>query len=152
MQKVSTEKLVPHLLKADEGTEKMEPNQRISCTQDCCKTAVPTELEVERLCVLHFITLIENTCAEMRRETTMDRTSTNRRSEMTDYIKTTAMKLSFVATGSARLTDDTKKRILTTFMTLMNLQENIERSTSRFVRLTAPKSVPAISLPIAVAS
>jgi hypothetical protein len=70
---------------------------------------------------------------------------------MADYIKTTAMKLSFVATGSARLTDDTKKRILTTFMTLMNLQENIERSSNRFVRLTAPKSVPAISLPVAIA-
>jgi hypothetical protein len=130
----------------------MEPSRRICCTQDCCKAPVPTELEIEHLCVLHFIALIENTCADMRRETTMDRTPTNRRSEMADYIKTTAMKLSFVATGSARLTDDTKKRILTTFMTLMNLQENIERSSNRFVRLTAPKSAPSISLPVAVAS
>jgi len=130
----------------------MEPSRRISCTLDCCKASVPTELEVECLCVLHFIATIETTCTEMRRETAMDRTSTNRRSEMADYIKTTAMKLSFVATGSARLTDDTKKRILTTFMTLMNLQENIDRSTNRFVRLTAPKSAPPVSLPVAAAS
>lgn len=130
----------------------MEPSRKVSCTQDCCKAPVPTELELERLCVLHFIATIENTCTEMRRETAMDRTPTSRRSEMADYIKTTAMKLSFVATGSARLTDDTKKRILTTFMTLMNLQENIDRSTNRFVRLQAPKSMPSVSLPVAAAS
>jgi len=129
----------------------MESTQRTCCSQDGCKTNVPSELEIEGLCVLHFIALIENTCADMRRETTMDRTPTSRCSEMTDYIKTTAMKLSFVATGSARLTDDTKKRILTTFMTLMNLQENIERSASRFLRLTAPKSVPSPSLPVTLA-
>lgn len=129
----------------------MEPGRRNSCTQGC-QTPVPTELGMERLCVLHFIASIENSCAEMRREAAMERTSRGRRLEMSDYIKTTAMKLSFVATGSVRLTDDIKKRVLTTFLTLMNLQENIERSNSRFARLREPKPVVAIAAPVALAS
>ena len=122
----------------------MEPSKPTSCTQGC-QIAVPAELEAERLCVLHFIANIESICAQMRLEAARDRTSTTRRLEMADYIKTTAMKLSFVATGSVRLPDPVKKRVLTTFLTLMNLQESIDRTSSRFVRLGTPKpaSLPA---------
>jgi hypothetical protein len=41
------------------------------------------------------------------------------------------MKLTQVATGRTRLTDDYKRRILTTFLTLMNLQESLERAANR---------------------
>lgn len=106
-----------------------------------CHGLVPTELEAEHLCVLHFILSIENACAEMRRETAMDWASATRRLEMAEYIKTAAMKLSFVATGSARPTDDVKKRILTTFLTLMNLNESIDRSASRLLKHRLLKSI-----------
>jgi hypothetical protein len=96
---------------------------------------VPAVLEAERLCVLHFILSVDYAYSEIRRETALDRASTARRLEMADYIKATAMKLTQIATGSARLTDDMKKRFLTTFLTLMNLQEDIDRSTSRFAQL-----------------
>ena len=129
----------------------MAPRQSNSCTQGC-QTLVPAELTLEGLCVLHFVANIENTCAEIRREAALDGTSTTRRLEMADYIKTTAMKLSFVATGSVRLTDEVKKRVLTTFLTLMNLQESIDRSTHRFGRLRPSKSAAPLAAPVAVAS
>jgi hypothetical protein len=41
------------------------------------------------------------------------------------------MKLTQVATGRMRLSDEYKKRILTTFLTLMNLQESLDRAANR---------------------
>ena len=41
------------------------------------------------------------------------------------------MKLTQVATGRMRLTDDYKKRILTSLLTLMNLQESLDRAANR---------------------
>ena len=69
--------------------------------------------------------------AELRRETAQGKTSPNRQSEITSYVKTTAMKLTQVATGHTRLSDEYKKRILTTFLTLMNLRESLERAANR---------------------
>lgn len=97
-----------------------------------CQSTVPLELAVEHVCVLHFLSRIERACAEMRRESALDRLSPARRSEIADYVKATAMKLSCVATGSLRLSDELKKRVLTTFLTLMNLQESLDRSASRW--------------------
>ena len=102
---------------------------------------MPAELETERLCVTHFIASVDYAYAEFRREAALDRASTARRLEMADYIKTTAMKLTLIATGSVRLTDDMKKRFLTTFLTLMNLREDLERSTSRFAQLRSLQSM-----------
>jgi hypothetical protein len=68
----------------------------------------------------------------MRREAAMELATSSRRREIENYVKTTALKLSDVATSSTRLTDELKKRVLTTFLTLMNLQESLERSSSRF--------------------
>jgi hypothetical protein len=96
-----------------------------------CQVPVPQELETECLCVLHFILGIEHDCADLRRETAMGKTSPARQSEIANYVKTTAMKLTEVATGRLRLSDELKKRILTTFLTLMNLQESIDRSANR---------------------
>jgi hypothetical protein len=58
---------------------------------------------------------------------------------MESYVKSAALKLSDVATGSARLSDDMKKRVLTTMLTLMNLQESLDRSTARFVQIRRPQ-------------
>ena len=103
-----------------------------SSTSLCwCQAPVPQELETELLCVQHFLLGIEHDCAELRRETAQGRSSSIRQSEIVAYVKTTAMKLTQVATGRLRLTDDYKKRILTSFLTLMNLQESLDRAANR---------------------
>ena len=102
----------------------------ISCKRGC-KATVPHELEHESICVLHFIVGIDADCAEMRREAAMELATIARRREIESYVKATALKLSDVATSSTRLSDELKKRVLTTFLTLMNLQESLERSRSR---------------------
>jgi hypothetical protein len=103
-----------------------------------CNTTVPKELETENLCVQHFLLGVEQACSEIRREATMERATTTRRQEIDLYIRTTAIRLSEVATGN-RLSDDLKKRVLTTFLTLMNLQESVERCTARFVQIRPPQ-------------
>jgi len=107
-----------------------ESGQLISCLPGC-HTPVPTELEAEHLCVLHFLLSVEHTCAGMRRETVIGGSGPTRRSEIGAYVKGTAEKLSHVGVISPPLTDEMKKRVLTTFLTLMNLQESLDRSTTR---------------------
>jgi hypothetical protein len=104
------------------------PNQSPLCW---CQVPVPHELKAECLCVLHFILNIDHDCADLRRETAMGRTGPERQSEIASYVKATAMKLTEVATGRLRLSDELKKRILTTFLTLMNLQESLDRAANR---------------------
>lgn len=107
-----------------------ESDQQISCLQGC-HTPVPAELEIEQLCVPHFLLGVEHTCAGMRREAVIGGCNAGRRSEIGAYVKGTAEKLSHVAVISPPLTDEVKKRVLTTFLTLMNLHEGLDRSTTR---------------------
>jgi len=124
-----------------------ESGQPISCLQGC-HTPVPAELETEKLCVQHFLLSVEHTCAGMRRETVIGGSSPMRRSEITAHVKSTAEKLSRVAVTSPPLTDEMKMRVLTTFLTLMNLQESLDRSTPR--NAPGPVSVrPAAARPLA---
>jgi len=104
-----------------------------------CHSPVPEELEAERLCALHFMLNVERVCAGMRRETVIGGCTTARRLEIRNYVRSTAEKLSHVAVVSPSLSDEMKKRVLTTFLTLMNLQESLERSSQR----NAPGPVPA---------
>lgn len=67
----------------------------------------------------------------MRRETVIDGSNAMRRSEIATHVKRTAEKLSRVALISPALTDDLKKRVLSTFLILMNLQESLDRSKVR---------------------
>jgi hypothetical protein len=128
-----------------------EPSQNRTCRSGC-SAPVPQELGAESLCAQHFILAIEQACTDMRREAAMERASSTRRLEIERYVKTTAVRLSEVATGS-RLSDDVKKRVLTAFLTLMNLQESVERSTTRFVEIRPPqRSVPVIPVPTAMGS
>ena len=107
-----------------------EPSQHRPCMPGC-HGPVPPELEAESLCVLHFILTLEHACAEMRRETAAGRASTARQVEIASYVAAAAVTLAQVATGSLRLSDELKKRVLTTFLTLMNLRENLDRAASR---------------------
>jgi len=117
-----------------------ESGQPISCLPGC-HTPVPAELETEKLCVLHFLLSVEHTCAGMRRETVIGGSCAMRRSEITAHVKSTAEKLSRVAVTSPPLTDEMKMRVLTTFLTLMNLQESLDRSATR--NAPGPQSVRA---------
>jgi hypothetical protein len=104
-----------------------------------CQAPVPPELEVERLCVLHFIQAVEQACTDMRREAARGWASPARQSEIANYIKTAATKLSCVTTGGLRLSDELKKRVLTALLTLMVLSESLDRCASPYVpELPAP--------------
>ena len=106
-----------------------------------CQVPVPQELELELLCVQHFLLGVEHDCAELRRETAQGKTNATRQTEIASYVKSTAMKLTQVATGRMRLTDDYKKRILTTFLTLMNLQESLDRAANRTAAIRELRTV-----------
>ena len=83
----------------------------------------------------------------MRRETVIGGSSAMRRSEITAHVKGTAEKLSHVALTSPPLTDEMKMRVLTTFLTLMNLQESLDRVTTR--KAPGPESqTPAMARPL----
>jgi hypothetical protein len=71
---------------------------------------------------------VERACAGMRRETVTGGPSATRQSEIGLYVRATAEKLSRVAVVGPPLSDEMKKRVLTTFLTLMNLQESLVRS------------------------
>jgi hypothetical protein len=104
--------------------------QNLSCLPGC-HTPVPHELEDERLCVLHYILSVERACSGMRRETVVGGSNPARQSEIGSYVRNTAEKLSHVAVVSPPLSDEMKKRVLTTFLTLMNLRESLDRSARR---------------------
>jgi hypothetical protein len=106
-----------------------------------CGGAVPAELEGEVLCVSHFLSTAENACAALRREAVSSGPDTPRRIEIQDYVTSSAMKLARVGTGTARLSDETKKRVLTTFLTLMILRENLDRTSECFRPRRAPNKV-----------
>jgi hypothetical protein len=108
----------------------------ISNHQKCgfpgCGAAVPEELESEVVCVSHFLLAAENVCMAFRRETIPGGPDAPRRTEIHDYVASSAMKLARLGTGTVRLSDETKKRILTTFLTLMILRENLDRDAQSF--------------------
>lgn len=102
-----------------------------SCAQPACKVAVPPDLESAKLCVLHFTLAIEQACADMRRETVLGHAPHERQVEIIHYIGEHGEKLARTATSGLHLSDELKARILNTFLTLMNLRENLDRSALR---------------------
>jgi hypothetical protein len=94
---------------------------------------------------VHFILGIDHDCADLRRETAMGKTSPERQAEIAAYVKATAMKLTEVATSRMRLSDELKKRILTTFLTLMNLQESLDRSNNRVTSIRELRAGMAVA-------
>ena len=102
-----------------------------SCNSHGCKAEVPKHLEEERLCVLHFTLAVEQACAEMRRETVLGKAPHARQVEIIHYIAEHGEILARVATSGLHLPDEMKARILSTFLTLMNLRENLDRAALR---------------------
>lgn len=102
-----------------------------SCSASGCKATVPAALEAEKLCILHFTMEIERRCAEMRRETATGRTVRERQVEIITYVGGRGELLARTATSGLHLPDELKARILNTFLTLMNLRENLDRAAMR---------------------
>jgi hypothetical protein len=96
-----------------------------------CKHDVPAALAEQKLCILHFTLSLESSCAEMRRETALGNTPHERQREIMGFITEHGEKLARVATSGLHLSDDLKARVLSTFLTLMNLRENLDRASMR---------------------
>jgi len=100
-----------------------------ACEIKGCKTEVPPALGEHNLCVLHFTLSVENSCAGMRRETALGNAPQERQREILQFISEHGERLARVATsGLPAQPDDLKARILSTFLTLMNLRENLDRA------------------------
>ena len=110
-----------------------------------CQLPVPQELESEVLCVQHFLTTVEHDCSELRREIAIGKTTPPRHGEIADWVKSTANKLTMIAYGRLRLSDEFKKRILTDFLTLMNLHESLDRSANRATTTGRAREIPVAS-------
>ena len=100
---------------------------------------VPHALDSERYCVLHYTLYVEKICADMRRETVLGRAPHERQVEIIQYISECGERLARVATSGLHLPDELKARILNTFLTLMNLRENLDRAALRQAPVRVPK-------------
>lgn len=112
-----------------------------------CKSSVPPELEAVGWCLTHFLANVEHTCAEMHREIVLRGVDAERRAAVAGYIRESAQLLAQVG-STLRLSDDLKRRILSSFLCLMNLREKLDRISS--VRLAERRPVaiaPAIASP-----
>jgi hypothetical protein len=103
----------------------------VVCSQNGCKGQVPQALEEVRLCVLHFTLEVEKESAAMRRETVYGKTPHARQVEIIRFIAEHGEMLARAATCGMHLPDEMKARILNTFLTLMNLRENLDRAALR---------------------
>jgi hypothetical protein len=103
-----------------------EPKTHRSCGARCT-ASVPQELDAVGLCVSHFTFNVEQACAEMHRQLAMRGMSPDRRAEITLYVGEHALMLARIA-SSLSLSDVLKRRVLSTFLSLMNLRETLERS------------------------
>jgi len=120
------------------------------CSVPGCKGSVPAPLDSQAVCLHHYVLTVERACAEMRREMAMEKISETRQFEITNYIKIASMKLSEVAVGNAPLSDALKRRILTTFLTLMNLRESLVRSASRRMPELPIAKAPVAAVPVPI--
>jgi len=114
----------------------------ISCAIEGCKADVPDELEGPRLCISHFTLQVEKDCADMRLETVRGQASPARQGDILRFIGERGAVLARVATSSPRLPDELKARILSTFLTLMNLRENVARAAARWAAASG-ENVPS---------
>jgi hypothetical protein len=102
-----------------------------TCHISGCKHDVPAALAEQKVCILHFTLSLESSCAEMRRETALGNAPQDRQRDIMKFITTNGESLARVATSGLHLTDDLKARVLSTFLTLMNLRENLDRASMR---------------------
>jgi len=103
----------------------------LACRTTGCKLSVPRELDSQGLCLLHFTLQLEQKCADLRRETVMGNAPHERQVEIMEYIASQGELLARVSTSGMHLADELKARVLSTFLTLMNLRESLDRAAQR---------------------
>jgi hypothetical protein len=94
-----------------------------------CEIVVPSELDSIGLCVLHFTLNIEQKCAELHRQIALRGATAERQAAVAIYIDECAGRLARVASNLC-LSDDLKRRMLSTFLSLMNLRDKIAHPAS----------------------
>jgi hypothetical protein len=102
----------------------------MSNQQSCvcrCSTLVPPELVSVSRCVFHFTLSAEQACAEIHREIVLRRVDAERQASVASYISECALLLARVTSSNLRLSDEQKRRILSSFLCLMNLRETLAR-------------------------
>lgn len=113
-----------------------------------CNGLVPSELDSVGLCILHYTMKVEQDCADLHRQIVLRGATLERRSEATVYIGECALLLARVSSNLC-LSDELKRRVLSTFLSLMNLREKIDRAESypepRAVRRAAMLQTPAVA-------
>ncbi|MGH9681980.1 MAG: hypothetical protein ACRD4Y_18700 [Candidatus Acidiferrales bacterium] len=92
---------------------------------------MPQSLDPAHLCLLHFTLKVEKECGQMRRETVYGKTPHARQVEIIRYIAEQGEMLARASTSGLHLADEMKARVLNTFLTLMNLRENLDRAALR---------------------
>jgi hypothetical protein len=101
------------------------------CASKGCKATVPAGLATVRMCILHFTLFIEQECAEMRRETALNKPDHERQVGFMEKIADRGELLVRVAMSGFPMSDELKARILSTLLTLMNCRENMDRTVMR---------------------
>lgn len=94
-----------------------------------CEALVPSELDSVGLCVLHFTLKIEQNCAELHRQIALRGATPERQVAVAIYIGECVSLLAQI-TSNMCLSDDLKRRMLSTFLSLMNLRDKIARPAS----------------------
>ena len=102
-----------------------------TCRMTGCKMPVPSQIESEEHCLLHFTLKLEQKCAELRRETVSGHSSAERSAEIIRFISDQGELLARVSTSGMHMADELKARVLSTFLTLMNLRESLDRAAMR---------------------
>lgn len=101
------------------------------CRTNNCKLPVPRDLEGEELCLLHFTLRLEQLASELRRETVVGYANHERQVEIIRFISNQGEILARVSTSGLHMADELKARVLSTFLTLMNLRESLDRAAMR---------------------
>jgi hypothetical protein len=109
-----------------------------------CETSVPLELESVGWCVTHFISSLEQTCAETHREIVLRGVDVERQAAVASYIRESAQLLARVG-SNLRLSDELKRRILSGFLCLMNLREKLDRVCSTRLVEQRPSGLAAVA-------
>ncbi len=102
-----------------------------NCNSKGCKAVLPPGLLKEGLCLLHFTLKVEEQCSAIRRETTAGESTPERHEELFDQIAGWGEAMVNVATSGFSMTDEMKARVLSTFLTLMNTRESVDRAAAR---------------------
>jgi hypothetical protein len=116
-----------------------------------CTVVVPSELDSAGLCVLHFTMQVEQNCADLHRQLALRGATPERMSEAALYVGECALLLARVSSNLC-LSDELKRRVLSTFLSLMNLREKIERAESYPEPRAARRSAMLQAAAVATAS